>query len=498
MGVPAISAVGLSRRPDAPRILSKDGKLLSARLVQVQAIFRHGARTPVNDDGCNVDDTRCTWEPAETDKAHERRAHLALYRPGSGDPIDPAERFAQGSSSRSLIGGGRPGGLTCVGAQQAYELGDELRARYVDADATTSAGVRRDRLLPAGWERARRLVAARSTCVERTVYTCAGVLGGLFPELCESAPAVEVALNAADGTNDAGEYMVLNDAQSPLLHLLFQQGLALSTKHLDTEQRAVIAEVEAATGWRIDRDEWKLITYRDVYACRRAAGKPVPAALAGESSLAARLDAATAVQMHHIFEGGAAFVPRETPHDGPLAAMDEASTRAAALRLTIGRLWSRILDQLSKPDGTLHLMSGHDWSVSPLLMCILRRDDPLFGHWPPFLLNLAIELWSTRPSGRTAAASSTTATATVPTRPSRTRGGTCAACTMARWCAWRARAATARRAPSPSSNGWCATLRCVTLPRRGASPARTSEGRRPKARRRPASTSSSHRHTVGK
>ena len=62
MGVPAISAVGLSRRPDAPRILSKDGKLLSARLVQVQAIFRHGARTPVNDDGCNVDDTRCTWE----------------------------------------------------------------------------------------------------------------------------------------------------------------------------------------------------------------------------------------------------------------------------------------------------------------------------------------------------------------------------------------------------------------------------------------------------
>ena len=327
--------------------------------------------------------------------------------------------------------------------------------------------------------------------MERTVYTCAGVLGGLFPELCESAPAVEVALNAADGTNDAGEYMVLNDAQSPLLHLLFQQGLALSTKHLDTEQRAVIAEVEAATGWRIDRDEWKLITYRDVYACRRAAGKPVPAALAGESSLAARLDAATAVQMHHIFEGGAAFVPRETPHDGPLAAMDEASTRAAALRLTIGRLWSRILDQLSKPDGTLHLMSGHDWSVSPLLMCILRRDDPLFGHWPPFCSNLAIELWSTRPSEQDGGGGVLDDSYCYGADASLADEGRHVRCVY--------NGAVVRMACASGDGETCTLAEFKRMVRdfavrdfaaEGRVAARTSEGRRPKARRRPASTSS--------
>ena len=40
--------------------------------------------------------------------------------------------------------------------------------------------------------------------------------------------------------------------------------------------------------------------------------------------------------------------------------------------------------------------SGHDWSVTPLLMCLVARDDPNLSHWPPFCSNIVFELWSTR------------------------------------------------------------------------------------------------------
>jgi len=174
--------------------------------------------------------------------------------------------------------------------------------------------------------------------------------------------------------------MVLNDAECPRLRELFQQGLQLSCDGFTDAQRAVIAAVEAA-GWYVEEDCWKLITYRDWFACRRAADKPIPEEVA---AIAAELDAATAKQMRHIFEGGAEFT------------QDPVGTRTEALRLAIGRFWSHIVDGLSRPDGGLHLYSGHDWTVSPLLLCITRHDDPLHEQWPPFCSNIAFELWSTR------------------------------------------------------------------------------------------------------
>lgn len=118
---------------------------------------------------------------------------MQLLRPGSADPIAPEAIFKShvpafsGGISR-LDGGALPGGLTRVGLQQGIGLGGVLRARYVDARATTSSSVQRSRyLLPGGWERGGRLVHARSTCVERTVYTCSGVLAGLYPELAARA-----------------------------------------------------------------------------------------------------------------------------------------------------------------------------------------------------------------------------------------------------------------------------------------------------------------------
>ena len=48
----------------------------------------------------------------------------------------------------------------------------------------------------------------------------------------------------------------------------------------------------SCSGWCEPSLEWKLLKYRDVYACRRAAGKAIPAAV---EEVAAALDAATAL-----------------------------------------------------------------------------------------------------------------------------------------------------------------------------------------------------------
>eukprot|EP00966_Prymnesium_polylepis_P008506 196262-Prymnesium_polylepis.1 len=93
---------------------------------------------------------------------------VTLFRPGTGDAIDPAHIFKRPLLAPTLRGGGEPGYLTRVGLQQAHDLGTELRDRYVDPQATTSAAVNRGYLLPRPWESARRLVSARSTRVERT------------------------------------------------------------------------------------------------------------------------------------------------------------------------------------------------------------------------------------------------------------------------------------------------------------------------------------------
>ena len=140
----------------------------------------------------------------------------------------------------------------------------------MDDAAAKSSGVQRSRyLLPSGWERASRLVHARSTCVERTVYTCSAVLSGLYPELSDSptptgcggsgggdsgsgsgngssgasgtaAATVDVHLSAS---RDVDEFLVHNAERCPRLRSLFAQGQRLTTANLDEEQAAVVAQV---------------------------------------------------------------------------------------------------------------------------------------------------------------------------------------------------------------------------------------------------------------
>lgn len=376
-----------ARRSSTPGLPSIE----SLTLLQVQSTFRHGARTPMEDIG----DAPVKWLPSEQRAYAAGRegkcGKLSVLYSGSGEGVDPLELFV-GRADRYASGGGLNGGggggiLTNVGLQQANALGEALRARYVDTRAKTSTQVGRSQLLPRTWGAARRLVSTRSTLVERTVFTAGGVLAGMYPQEAEAGElAAEVELNVPRGSHGAEEYMVINTELCPRLRELFRQGQRLSAANLDARQRAAIAQVEEGAehdSWFVGAAEWKLIAYRDQLACRRAEGKHVPPHVVQVEDA---LDRGAAVQMHDIFEGGAAHVP------GGDAARD--ATRTQALRLGIGRMVTHILHTLDRPDGKLHLYSGHDWTVGPLLMCLCRRDEPLLSTWPPFCAEVAVELWS--------------------------------------------------------------------------------------------------------
>ena len=62
--------------------------------------------------------------------------------------------------------------------------------------------------------------------------------------------------------------------------------------------------------------------------------------------------------MEHIFAGGAAFTK------------NPPKRRDDALKLGIGRMLTEIVERMDRPDKKMHLYSGHDWTVSPLFMCV--------------------------------------------------------------------------------------------------------------------------------
>ena len=259
------------------------------RLLQVQAAFRHGARTPME----GLGDEPARWD-AKAQRTYlsgsERRTLCAvsMIHPGEGAAVDPLAHFHTCRTAEPLDGGGLPGMLTRVGLEQSRALGARLRERYVDPQARTSTSVRNGYLLPRAWSSARHLVHPRSTLVERTVFTAAGVLSGLFPEdAAAGAMEAEVHMNVPKGSNGKEEYMVCNGACCPRLAELFHQGQRLSAAALDAQQRRVVSAIEGAANdaWHVGHPGWKLIAYQDQAACLGAEGLPLPAHV-GHSSAA--------------------------------------------------------------------------------------------------------------------------------------------------------------------------------------------------------------------
>lgn len=284
-----------------------------------------------------------------------------VFFPGSGKPVDisTVPRNYSGESQEPLPGGGMTGALTQVGMQQALSLGGELSNRYVGVG----------KLLPNCWTEAKRLVTARSTFTQRTLKTARGVLSGLYP-----ADAKSGRMDAEIDLSGAPEHQVYHRSSCAKLKWIFSE--CMRRQAMDSRLASMREILRRDTvQWSHDEPIWEVISARDQYACREAEGKDIHSSV---MAIDHELNVEAALAMHKTFTG-----------DGVVGA-DEA------LRLSIGRMVAVIIDTMEKPDGKLHLYSGHDWTVTPLLLTSCRHDDPSTHLWPPFCSNISFETWSDR------------------------------------------------------------------------------------------------------
>ena len=341
------------------------------KLVQVQTAFRHGARTPMRDLG----KVPCKWTPKEQSKDQVPLAPFQIFNLSDKKKVEfgsIAQRFNVKDDLR-LYGGGYGGALTRDGILMAKDLGEELRSRYVD-EGTLGGDARAGYLLPGDFSPSS--VVFRSTRTQRTIETAQGVATSLLHHVYGSSGRGEepVSIMLDDG------WMVMDKSKCRRLQQLFQDGLSKATKNRSSSEKSLIEHIESdPSGWYTDDSDWALISYRDQLLCRMAASKPIPTSVL---KVQHELDVAAQSQMQAVFEGGASFTA------------NPVSVRTEALRLAIGRLVTFMLDTVENPaeHGKIHLYSGHDWTVSPLLMVITRAGE--FHEWPPFCSNLSFEIWS--------------------------------------------------------------------------------------------------------
>ncbi len=171
-----------------------------ARLLLVQAVFRHGARTPLS---------QLYWP------ATEWHVCPRVY-PGVGLDIRDSRGAAQPPPVLDPVMPALPGGnctmgtLTTAGYQQALALGSYLRSRYV-------AG---EKLLSGDYEPS--AVFAHTTSMRRTIATLRGVLSGLYPS--DAAKGTSVLVNA---TAEPHNFMYAKNtscaAVGPILEELWRQ-----------------------------------------------------------------------------------------------------------------------------------------------------------------------------------------------------------------------------------------------------------------------------------
>ncbi|GIL80604.1 hypothetical protein Vretifemale_9781 [Volvox reticuliferus] len=135
-----------------------------AKLLLVQVVFRHGARTPLSS-------RSEMWRGQKWDVCGEAYQAAAVRLFSTAGVENPVSRHDQRQRAVVLDGGCRKGELTLLGQSQALDLGRWLRRSYV-----TSEG-----FLPHTYQDG--VVEAHTTNFSRTIATLRGVLTGLYPDL---------------------------------------------------------------------------------------------------------------------------------------------------------------------------------------------------------------------------------------------------------------------------------------------------------------------------
>ncbi|KAG2486402.1 hypothetical protein HYH03_014979 [Edaphochlamys debaryana] len=377
-----------------------------ARLVLVQAVFRHGARTPLSS-------RREMWAGVEWDVCGEAYKAAALRLLSTAGVENPVSKHDLRQRSVVLEGGCRKGELTLLGQQQARALGAWLRGRYVREGGQGAEGQQAGGggggggggegrsggggFLPADHKDA--VIAARTTNVSRTIATLRGVLTGLYPALAEEGEPFPATTSA-----DLDEILYADTRACP--HLGTFQAMAReggkAAIRSDPDQPWVASELQRLLGLdaaTLDSKPWIYTDVHDVLTSLAAHGKPLPPGFEGQTRLIAAINRLATLE----------FAAEVAP------SVRGGAAGRTALRLSMGRLLGLVTGNMRGAAGAgsregeakgrphLYLYSGHDSTIMPLLSALGLEVT----SWPPYLSNLVFELWELPPPAAAATAAAT-------------------------------------------------------------------------------------------
>eukprot|EP00884_Botryococcus_braunii_P023598 jgi/Botrbrau1/9922/Bobra.0012s0021.1 len=322
-----------------------------AELRIVQAVFRHGARTPLTDKYWQG----VTWEKGLDCGQLENTLKLNLT-----DLLGGPQPFCAHDDKQAKTfypGGCSKGELTLLGQKQAQDLGHWLQQRYINLA----------HFLPPEYHAGD--VEGRSTNYRRTIATLRGVLTGLYPNASEPVPVTvaedtdEVLFGNTEACRRLGSMLKVmqnrlreEGAKEPRLQKL--QERLRSVLGLEDDHRLAFVDLF------------------DALTCLAAHGKPLPAGVTPD--LMAEVNREATRRMASL------VAPVKGPHE-------------EALRLSMGLLFEQIIRKMEAAKTNdrplLVLYSGHDTTIMPLL-ATLGLD---LEWWPYYTSNIVFELWQESP-----------------------------------------------------------------------------------------------------
>ncbi|KAJ2783210.1 hypothetical protein H4R18_001811 [Coemansia javaensis] len=344
-----------------------------AQLELVQAVVRHGDRTPVNYIAPRAGD-----EPWACDAVENTYLHAA------GEPAqNTTGAFRQviavpewnrqfGFENQIWRGSCEEGELTDRGKSQHHALGSQLRQVYVD----------KLKYLPAELS-STDAVYLRTTHIWRTKNSAESFLAGLWPRR-SIAPDTAIPLHTYPKRIETmyGNYDACPRLNSLLSEITATDGYQRFLK----DQGPLMARLAHTFGVSGSHWEGSWDGYFDALHARKCHGMKLPCAPSQNGTATA--ECATADDVAQVARNANyewAYKYRDGPQAGVLT------------RLTIGSFVGTLRDQLQAriagKTGALKLAlySGHDSTVWPLL-AVLGADNHS-TLWPPYTSNLVFELW---------------------------------------------------------------------------------------------------------
>jgi len=327
----------------------------TSKLKLVHVVFRHGARTPLTDKFWEGQVWDCCGEPY-------KEARVEIHTKGGGP--QPVSGKNDEQVSTVLAGGCHKGELTILGKIQARELGKWLRQRYC-ADLG---------FLPASYQEGS--ISAHTTNMARTVQTLTGVVSGLYSDMPADRP-LQVTTAA-----DHDEFMYANPKACPAVKplLLASRKLALADAESKQAMDEVTKQVVERSGGAL-QPPFHIIDMYDAYTATLSHGKALPEWM--DATLLGKIEELATQRIKQIFGS-------DSPDDS-----------SELLHMVMGRLLQEIVGNMDaciagESKEKLHLYSGHDTTVVPLLAAFGMNLD----HWPPYASNIVIELWECMSHGK--------------------------------------------------------------------------------------------------